>query len=75
MEKLKKRLILLEKTLAEVLQRWRADADECDGIRETDYELYLKARKLVGNTETCPECGEPHPVLHCENCGHNWGED
>ena len=23
----------------------------------------------------CPKCGEPHPVLHCENCGHNWEED
>ena len=21
---------------------------------------------------TCPECGEPDPVLHCEGCGHNF---
>jgi len=20
----------------------------------------------------CPKCGEPDPVLYCENCGHNW---
>ena len=21
---------------------------------------------------TCPECGEPDPMLHCEGCGHNF---
>jgi len=24
---------------------------------------------------TCPECGEPDPMLHCEGCGHNFNRD
>ena len=38
---------LLENTLREVLKRWKKDADEGDGIRETDYRLYNRAMKLI----------------------------
>ncbi len=24
------------------------------------------------STEQCEFCGETHPVLFCENCGHTW---
>ena len=33
----------------------------------------LAAQPAVEPTSiTCPECGEPDPVLHCEGCGHNF---
>lgn len=38
---------LLENTLREVLKRWKKDADEGDGIHETDYRLYNRAMKLL----------------------------
>lgn len=38
---------LLENTLREVLKRWKYDADQGDGIQETDYRLYNRAMKLI----------------------------
>lgn len=38
---------LLESTLKEVLKRWKNDADQGDGIHETDYRLYNRAMKLI----------------------------
>lgn len=38
---------LLEKTLMAVLKRWKYDADQGDGIHETDYRLYNRAMKLI----------------------------
>lgn len=38
---------LLEKTLRAVLKRWKYDADQGDGIHETDYRLYNRAMKLI----------------------------
>jgi len=39
-------------------------------------KLYKAADKHIvelNETEiTCPKCGESEPVLHCENCGHNF---
>jgi len=37
----------LERTLKAVLYRWKKDADEGDGIHETDYRLYNRAMKLI----------------------------
>jgi hypothetical protein len=38
---------LLEFILREVLKQWRYDAEQGDGIMETDYELYNRAMSLV----------------------------
>lgn len=38
---------LLEETLKAVLKRWKYDADQGDGIHETDYRLYNRAMKLI----------------------------
>ena len=45
--KLIERTELLENTLKVVLKRWKYDADQGDGIHETDYRLYNRAMKLI----------------------------
>ena len=45
--KLIERTEILERTLNAVLKRWKYDADQGDGIHETDYRLYNRAMKLI----------------------------
>ena len=45
--KLIERTDVLERTLKAVLKRWKYDADQGDGIHETDFRLYNRAMKLV----------------------------
>jgi len=44
------RIDLLETTLRDVLRAWKYDADQGDGIFETDYKLYSRAMELVNTT-------------------------
>jgi hypothetical protein len=38
---------ILESTLRQVLKTWKNDADQGDGIQETDFRLYNRAMKLI----------------------------
>ena len=35
-----------------------------------DGDIYAVAQPPA--SITCPECGEPEPVMQCEKCGHNF---
>ena len=45
--KLISRTEILENILKEVLKKWKYDADQGDGIYETDYRLYNRAMRLI----------------------------
>ena len=56
---------------------------DCDWMRtfmnsytvEAILWLISQVEELEKRRGVCPKCGEPYPVTHCENCGHNWEEN
>jgi len=48
---------------------------DCLFLEKMLIEKIKQLESIIEKTISCPECGEPDPVMHCESCGHNFNQE